>query len=84
MNKTLAKNAPDRIIKAIDENLLEKDDEHFWEKLHDLKSTVLINNREITVYLSLIARRKNWKNKIGEHYFTIMLDKIFSKIEEQK
>lgn len=83
MDKTLAKNAPDRIIQTIDENLLEKDDEHFWEKLHDLKSTVLINNREITVYLSLIARRKNWKNKIGEYYFTVMLDKIFSKIKEQ-
>jgi len=82
-DKTLAKNAPDRIIQAIDENLLEKDDEKFWEKLHDLKKTKLINNREITVYLTLIARRKYWKNKMGEYYFTVMLDKIFTKINER-
>jgi hypothetical protein len=83
-DKTLAKSAPDRIIKAIDENVLDKNDEKFWVKLHDLKNYILMDNKKITVYLTLIARRKNWKNKLGEYYFTVMLYKIFSKINENK
>lgn len=83
-DKSLAKNAPDRIIQAINENLLGKNDDKFWETLHDLKKTMVINNRNISVYLTLIARRKNWKNEIGEYYFTIMLDKIFTKIQSQE
>jgi len=54
------------------------------DQTHDLKSTKLINNRKITVYLTLIARGKHWKNKMGEYDFTVMLDKIFTKIKEQK
>jgi len=79
-DRTLAKNAPDRIVKALDTYQSEKDDSYFWLDLSDLKRKVVINDLKITVYLSLIARRKNWKNKAGEYCFTAMLDRIFSEI----
>jgi hypothetical protein len=83
-DRTLAKYAPDRIVKALDVNCSDKDDRHLWSDLSDLKRRVVINDLEITVYLSLIARRKNWKNKLGKHFFTVMLDKIISQIVIQE
>ena len=78
--KNIAKNAPKRIRSAIDQYYLEKDSDHFWHILNDLKSTIIINNFEITVYLSLIARCKNDKTPDGRRYFTLMLDQIFKDI----
>lgn len=78
--KNIAKYAPKRIHNAIDQFQLEKDNELFWQRLKDLRSTFVINDLEITVYLSLIARRKNDKTTDGKRYFTLMLDKIFQDI----
>ena len=83
-DKTLAKYAPDRIISALDNNVADQDDQELWSDLCDLKRKVIINDIEITVYLSLIARRKNWRNKTGKHYFTVMLDKIITQILRQE
>ncbi len=78
--KNIAKYAPKRIRNAIDQFQLEKDNDLFWQTLNDLRSTFVINDLEITVYLSLIARRKNDKTTDGKRYFTLMLDKIFQDI----
>ena len=76
----IAKYAPKRIRSAIDQYALEQDTDQFWQSLNDLKSTLVINDIEITVYLSLIARRKNDKTPDGKRYFTLMLDQIFQDI----
>lgn len=76
----IAKYAPKRIRGAIDQYHLEKDSENFWHSLNDLKKTVMIKDTKVTVYLSLIARRKNDKTPDGERYFTLMLDQIFKDI----
>jgi len=54
----MAKYAQKRIRNAIDQFQLEKDNDLFWQTLNDLRSTFVINDLEITVYLSLIARPK--------------------------
>ncbi len=78
--KNIAKYAPKRIRSAIDQYYLEQDTDQFWQSLNDLRSTLVINDLEITVYLSLIARRKNDKTLDGKRYFTLMLDQIFQDI----
>jgi hypothetical protein len=78
--KHIAKNAPGRVRSAIDQYQVMKDKDHFWKILNDLKSTIKINDLEITVYLTLIARRKNDLTSKGERYFTLMLDQIFQDI----
>lgn len=78
--KHIAKNAPERVRSAIDQYQVMKDKDHFWEMLNDLKSTIKIDDLEITVYLTLIARRKNDLTSKGERYFTLMLDQIFQDI----
>ena len=70
-------------FKALYKYYAEQDDRYFWSDLSDLNRKVVTNDLDITVYLALIARRKNWKNEVGEYYFTAMLDKIFSQIERQ-
>ena len=82
-DRTLAINAPDRIVKALDTYHSEHDNSHFWSELSDLRRNVVINDLEIDVYLALIARRKNWKDKAGKYYFTDMLDRIFSQIQDR-
>lgn len=81
-DKTIAKNAPKRIRKAVDNFLEEKALDRFWESLNDLKSDIFLNGLNITVYLSLIARAKNWKTSgtDGKRSFTVMLDRIFEEI----
>ena len=81
--KSLGNNAPDRIVEALNKYYAEQDDRSFWSELSDLKRKVVINGLEIDVNLALIARRKNWKNKSGEYYFTAMLDGILSQILKQ-
>jgi len=78
--KNIAKYAPKRIRNAIDKYHLEQDNDLFWQTLNDLRSSFVINDLEITVYLSLIARRKNDKTTDGRRYFTLMLDQIFQDI----
>lgn len=78
--KDIAKYAPDRICKAIDDYTINKNTNIFWESLKDLKKKIRHNTYEVTVYLSLIARRKNWEARNGEKYFTIMLNQIFDHI----
>ena len=79
-SSTVAKYAPTRIKNAIDKYQIEGDIKRFWLYLHDLKETVVINGFEISVYLTLIARRKNDMAPDGKRYFTLMLDQIFSDI----
>jgi hypothetical protein len=78
--KDIAKNAPNRICQAVDGYLEDGDTLKFWDSLKDLKSTIQHGTDSITVYLALIARRKDWKTKNGERYFTIMLNQIFDHI----
>lgn len=75
-----AKNAPNRICKAIDDCLENNDTLKFWDSLKDLKRTIQYETCSITVYLALIARCKDWKTKNGEKYFTIMLNQILDDI----
>ena len=82
-DRTLAINAPDRIVEALDSSNSDPGDRDFWVELSDLRRKVDINGLEIDVYLALIARRKNWKNKAGKCYFTAMLDRIFSQIQDR-
>ena len=82
-DSTLAKNAPDRIVEALDVYHSEQDDSCFWSDLSDLRRKKDVNGLDIDVYLALIARRKNWKNKSGKYYFTAMLDRIFSQIQDR-
>jgi len=82
--KNIAKYAPKRIRSAIDRYHLEKDSTNVWKMLNDLRHTTIINGSEITVYLSLIARRKNDKTPDGKRYFTLMLDQIFQDIARQR
>jgi hypothetical protein len=79
-DRSVAKKAPERILNAIDQYLIHKDIELFWKMLEDLKTVILIKDREITLYLTLIARRKNDKTSSGERYFTLMLDQIIQDI----
>lgn len=65
----MAKYAKKRIRNAIDQFQLEKDNGLFWQTLNDIRSTFVINDFEIMVYLSLIARRKNDKITDGKCYF---------------
>lgn len=78
--KNIAKNAPNRICQAIDAYLENGDTINFWNSLKDLKRTIQYGTESITVYLALIARRKDWKTKSDERYFTIMLNQIFDHI----
>jgi hypothetical protein len=78
--KDIAKNAPNRICSAIDDYLVKRDTIKFWDSLEDLKRTIQYEKKSITIYLSLIARRKNWKAENGEKYFTVMLNQIFGHI----
>lgn len=78
--KDIGKNAPNRICQAIDGYLEDGDSFKFWDSLKDLKRTIQHGTDYITVYLALIARRKNWKTKNGERYFTVMLNQIFHEI----
>jgi len=78
--KHIAKNAPERIRSAIDQYQVTKNRATFWKMLNDLKSTIKINDLEIAVYLTLIARRKHDLTSNGERYFTLMLDQIFQDI----
>lgn len=78
--KDIAKNAPNKICQAVDAYLEDGDNLKFWDSLKDLKRTIPHGTDSITVYLSLIARRKDWKTKNGERYFTIMLNQIFDQI----
>ncbi len=78
--KDIAKNAPNRICQAVDGYLEDGDTLKFWDSLKDLKRTIPHGTESIAVYLSLIARRKDWKTKNGERYFTIMLNQIFDQI----
>ena len=79
-DRKIARHAPKRICHAIDDYISNGDKKKFWISLNDLKSTINYDNYEITVYLSLIARRKNWQAQNGEKYFTIMLNQIFDHI----
>lgn len=81
--KNIAKNAPNRICKALDVFLEDGDTLKFWDSLKDLKSKIQHGTDSITVYLSLIARCKNWKTKSGERYFTVMLNQIFHEISKE-
>ena len=78
--KDIAKNAPNRICQSVDGYLEDGDTLKFWDSLKDLKRTIQHGTDFITVYLALIARRKDWKTKNGERYFTIMLNQIFDHI----
>ena len=78
--KNLGLSAPDRICRGIDEYQLSQNNNLFWKNLEDLKRVVTINGRKITVYLALIARRKNQQSQTGAYYFTVMLDQIFKNI----
>ena len=78
--KDIAKNAPNRICQSVDGYLEDGDTLKFWDSLKDLKRTIQHGTDFITVYLALIARRKDWKTKNGERYFTIMLNQIFDQI----
>jgi len=75
-----AKNAPNRICRAIDDCLENNDTLKFWNSLQDLKRTIQYETYSVTVYMALIARCKNWKTKDGEKYFTIMLNQILDDI----
>ena len=79
-NKNIGKDAPERIPKAIDDYLTSHENKLFWNELSDLKSTINVRGKKITVYLSLIARFKHSKTETGNYYFTAMLDQIFSDI----
>ena len=74
------KNAPERICRAIDDYLENNDKFNFWDSLKDLKRTMEYGTYTVTVYLTLIARRKNWNAKNGEKYFTVMLNQILDDI----
>ena len=74
------KNAPERICRAIDDYHEDNDKFNFWDSLKDLKRTMEYGTYTVTVYLTLIARRKNWNAKNGEKYFTVMLDQILDDI----
>jgi len=78
--KNIGKSAPDRICETIDKYLLTHDNIAFWKQIEDLRRVITIEGKEIFVYLSLIARRKNQLSHTGEYYFTIMLDQIFNDI----
>ena len=52
----------------------------FWRSLADLHHVVRLGGQEVSVYLGLIARAKNWKAEGGRRYFTLMLDMIFEQI----
>ncbi len=82
-DRSLAKHAPDRIVKALDKYDAEQNDLAFWSDLSDLKRKVIMDGLELKVYLALIARRKNWKNFEGKYYFTAILDRIFAQIEKR-
>ena len=69
--KNIAKYAPKRICNSINTYISKKDINEYWKSLKDLKCKISLNNYEITVYLSLIARCKNWKTQNGQRYFTI-------------
>lgn len=77
---TIAKNAPNRICKAIDDYLFERDGTAFWHCLGDLRTRIDYEGHSIAVYLSLIARGKHWKADGGENYFTLMIDQILRDI----
>ena len=83
-DKDIAKHAPKKIKSALDQYQLTKNTSQFWQLLKDLKRPLKINDLEITVYLALIARRKNDLTSNGERYFTLMLDQIFQDITKQK
>jgi hypothetical protein len=76
----IGKYAPKRIPKAIDDYLLNQDSRLFWDQLSDLKSTITVRGKKISVYLSLIARSKEHTASTGEYYFTVMLDQIMNDI----
>ena len=79
-DKTTGKNAPRRICAALKEHIATGDTREFWRSLEDLHHVVNVEGREISVYLGLIARAKNWKAQDGRRYFTLMLDRIFQQI----
>jgi len=79
-HRAAGKDAPRRIRSALDEHIVSGDTREFWRSLEDLHHVVNVGGREITVYLGLIARAKNWKAEGGRRYFTLMLDRIFRQI----
>jgi len=81
-NKKIGRNAPKRIRQTINDYILNNDVNYFWNSLTDLKTTIYYSGYEITVYLTLIAKGKNWIAPNGQRYFTMMLDQIFNDIQE--
>jgi hypothetical protein len=82
-DRAVAKNAPQRICRAIDVFLQKEDSNEFWQALKDLRSNIVGKHGEITVYLSLIARAKNWKTHDNQRYFTLMLNRIFEDVQSE-
>lgn len=79
-DRSVGKYAPKRICAAIEEHISSGDTEKFWRSLDDLHQVVQIGGREISVFLGLIARAKNWRTSNGLRYFTLMMDRIFAQV----
>ena len=81
-DRAAGKYAPRRIRTAINEHITTGDTREFWKSLADLHHVVNLGGHEVSVFLGLIARAKNWKAADGRRHFTLMLDKIFEQILE--
>jgi hypothetical protein len=83
-DNNIGKYAPERIPASIDNYIENHDNKLFWDQLSDLKHTITVRDKKITVYLSLIARYKELRTPKGGYYFTVMLDQIFNDIINNK
>ena len=79
-DRAAGKYAPRRICAALDEHIASREIWEFWKSLADLHHVVNLGGHEVSVFLGLIARAKNWKAPNGRRYFTLMLDRIFQQI----